>query len=307
MFRYTVRRVLQIIPVLLLVSSSVFVMLRIIPGGPWSSDKPLPASVIENLNRKYGLDLPLWQQYLNFLGGLLQGDLGVSFASGQRPVREIITEFFPVSLQLGLLAMGLALILGISVGVIAAMHHNSWLDRLVMLVTVMGVSLPNFVLASLLVALLVAYLKVLPYGGWDGPFSSKAIIPAVSVALAPAARLARFTRASVLEVLRKEYILTARSKGLPDRIVMVRHGLRNAFIPVVTVAGVSLAFVVVGSFFVETVCVVPGLGKYLVSSISNRDYPVVLGIVLLLATIIAFVNLTVDLLYGYLDPRVRYD
>lgn len=307
MLRYSLRRVLHTIPVLWLVYTTVFVMLRIIPGGPWSEDKPMPPAVVEALNRKYGLDKPLWQQYLDYLAGLLRGDLGPSYAVPHRTVAEIIGEFFPVSLQLGLLAMALALTIGISVGVVAALNHNTWIDRMVMFVTILGVSIPHFVMASCLILLFAVVLRVLPAGGWDGIFSTKAIIPAFALALGPAARLARFSRSSMLEVIRKEYILTARAKGLRERIVIGRHALKNAFIPVVTVAGVSLAFIVTGSFFVETVAVVPGLGRYFVSSINNRDYPMVLGTVLLLATIIAFVNLVVDLIYGYLDPRIRYD
>jgi oligopeptide transport system permease protein len=304
--RYTGARVLQTIPSLLLVYTVVFALLRVIPGGPWSSDKPLPPEVVANLNKQYGLDKPLWEQYLNYLANLARGDLGTSYAQGSRNVSQIIRDFFPVSMQLGLAAMGLALVAGITLGAVAALHHNSWIDRLAMLGANLGNSVPSFVLASFLVVILAVVFKLLPAGGWDGIWSSKSIIPTVALAVVPAARLARFTRSSVLEVVRTDYIRTGRAKGLTERLLTIRHALRNALIPVVTVASVSLAFVVTGSFFVETVCVVPGLGRYFVSSITNRDYPVVLGTVLLLATVIAVANLIADLLYGYLDPRIRY-
>lgn len=306
MLRYAVARIFQTLPSLLLVYTIVFLLLRVIPGGPWATDKPLPPEVVENLNRQYGLDKPLWQQYVNYLANLAHGDLGTSYTQSGRKVSQIIADFFPVSLQLGLAAMCLALLMGVSLGSLAARHHNSWIDRLAMLGANLGNSVPSFVLASFLVVVLAIFFRVVPASGWDGLWSTKSIIPIIALAVVPAARLARFTRSSVLEVLRTEYIRTARAKGLSEPAVTARHALRNALIPVVTVASTSLAFIVTGSFFVETVCVVPGLGRYFVTSITNRDYPVVLGTVLLLATIIALANLTADLLYGYLDPRIRY-
>jgi ABC-type dipeptide/oligopeptide/nickel transport system permease component len=303
--RYAARRLLQTVPSLLLVYTVVFGLLRLTPGGPWSSEQTLSAEALANLNRLYGLDKPLWQQYLSYLWGALHGDLGISYANSSRTVAGIIGDFFPVSLQLGVAAMAVALALGISLGCLAAVRRDSWIDRVSMLAANLGNSIPSFALAGFLVVALAISVRLLPASGWEGIWSTSAIIPVVALAMTPAARLARFTRSSVLEVVRTDYIRTGRAKGLTETALVWRHALKNALIPVVTVASVSLAYIVTGSFFVETVCVVPGLGRYFVGSIVNRDYPVVLGTVLLLATIIALANLVADLLYGCLDPRIR--
>ncbi len=305
MARYAARRLLQTVPSLLLVYTVVFGLLRLTPGGPWSSEQTLSAEALANLNRLYGLDKPLWQQYLSYLWGALHGDLGISYANSSRTVAGIIGDFFPVSLQLGVAAMAVALALGISLGCLAAVRRDSWIDRVSMLAANLGNSIPSFALAGFLVVALAISVRLLPASGWEGIWSTSAIIPVVALAMTPAARLARFTRSSVLEVVRTDYIRTGRAKGLTETALVWRHALKNALIPVVTVASVSLAYIVTGSFFVETVCVVPGLGRYFVGSIVNRDYPVVLGTVLLLATIIALANLVADLLYGCLDPRIR--
>lgn len=306
MYRYIVRRLMSMVLVLLTVYTIVFLLIHSTPGGPWSSEKAVPASVIENLNAKFHLDQPLWKQYLIYLGNLLQGDLGPSFRQRNRTVTEIIADFFPVSLQLGLVAMVIALVAGISLGVISAVKQNSWLDYGSMFLATIGISVPEYVVAPFLIVVLALTLNLVPTGGWDGIFSPKIIIPALSLSFGLTAVLARFTRASMLEVLRRDYIRTARAKGLAEWTILVGHALKNALIPVITVAGSYLTFIITGSFFVESICAVPGIGRYFVTSITARDYPVIMGTVLLLAAVASILNLLVDIVYAFLDPRVHY-
>jgi ABC-type dipeptide/oligopeptide/nickel transport system permease component len=303
---FIIRRVLALIPTLLLIYSLTFFLMHSTPGGPWdSSEKPIPADVQERLKAAYGLDKPLWQQYTDFLGKALHGDLGPSYAQRSRSVAEIIGETFPVSLQLAAVATAIATIVGIPLGILGAIHHNRPLDYLSTFVSVFGVSTPSYVVTSLLVLLLASNLHLVPTSGWDGVWSPKIIVPALSLALYPMAVLARYTRASLLEVLRTDYMRTARSKGLAERAILMRHGVRNALLPVITIAGVVLADVATGSFFVETIYQVPGIGRHFVQSISGRDYPVIIGTVLLLGLVVSVMNLVVDLIYPLLDPRIR--
>jgi oligopeptide transport system permease protein len=302
---FIIRRVLALIPTLLLIYSLTFFLMHSTPGGPWdSSEKPIPADVQERLKAAYGLDKPLWQQYTDFLGKALHGDLGPSYAQRSRSVAEIIGETFPVSLQLAAVATAIATIVGIPLGILGAVRHNRPLDYLSTFVSVFGVSTPSYVATSLLVLLLASNLHLVPTSGWDGVWSRKIIVPALSLALYPTAVLARYTRASLLEVLRTDYMRTARSKGLSERSILMRHGVRNALLPVVTIAGVVLADVATGSFFVETIYQVPGIGRHFVQSISGRDYPVIIGTVLLLGLVVSIMNLVVDLIYPLLDPRI---
>jgi oligopeptide transport system permease protein len=248
---------------------------------------------------------PVWKQYLMYLGNALQGDFGPSFASRSRTVSDIIADTFPVSLQLGIVAMVFATVIGLSLGTLGAVRHNTVLDYVSSFLAIVGISTPSYVIASLLILVLASTFNWLPTGGWDGMFSSKAIIPSLALSFYPAAVLARYTRASMLDVLSSDYIRTARAKGVREYAVIVRHGLRNALLPVITVAGVIFADIITGSFFVETISSVPGLGRYFVSSISERDYPVILGTVLLFGTVITLMNLIVDLIYPILDPRMH--
>jgi len=309
MGRYLVRRVLLLIPSMLVVFTITFFVMHATPGGPWDrTGRPLPAVVIENLNVKYGLDKPLWQQYTMFLMGIItRGDLGPSYSRYGQDVRTIIANFLPVSVQLGVVSMLLALTVGLSLGVVSAVKHNTWVDYLSMFLAIVGVSAPSYVVATVLIIVFALTLRCLPTGGWEGIFSRRIIIPAVALALRPMALLARYTRSSVLDVLRRDYVRTARAKGLPERVVLVRHALRNALIPVATMAGITFANVVTGSFFVESVTRVPGIGRYFVSSVSARDYPVIMGTTLLYAAIVMVTNLIVDVAYVFLDPQVRYD
>jgi ABC-type dipeptide/oligopeptide/nickel transport system permease component len=303
---FIIRRILALIPTLLLIYSLTFFLMHSTPGGPWDSgEKPIPADVQERLKAAYGLDKPLWQQYTDFLGKAIRGDLGPSYTQRSRSVADIIGESFPVSLQLAAVATAIATIVGIPLGILGAVHHNRPVDYLSTFVSVFGVSTPSYVVTSLLVLLLASHLHLVPTSGWDGVWSPKIIVPAVSLALYPMAVLARYTRASLLEVLRTDYMRTARSKGLSERSILMRHGVRNALLPVITIAGVVLADVATGSFFVETIYQVPGIGRHFVQSISGRDYPVIIGTVLLLGLVVSVMNLVVDLIYPLLDPRIR--
>lgn len=295
----------MLFPTLLAIYTLTFLLIHATPGSPWSQgEKPVPPRVLERLNAAYGLDKPLWRQYIDYLWNVLHGDFGPSFSQRSRTVSDIICATFPVSLQLGLVAMVIALIAGISLGTIGALRHNQSLDYITGFIAIAGISTPSYVIASLLVLLMASTLHLVPTGGWGGILSTKIIVPAVALALYPAAVLARYTRSSMLDVLAADYVRTARAKGLNERAVITRHAIRNALLPVLTVSGVILADVITGSFFVEVIYSVPGLGSYFVESISKRDYPVILGTVLLFGFVVAVMNLVVDLIYPLLDPRM---
>ena len=305
MSRYLLRRVLILLPVWLTVYTLTFGLYHLTPGGPWDREKPVPPQAMAQLDRKYGLDRPLWQQYVDYLQGVLtRFDFGPSYKNQSRSVGDIITDLFPVSAKIGLLAMTIAIGFGIPLGVLSAARHRSLVDHTSMLVSVLGVSVPSFVIGPLLIWLFALVLGWLPPGGVDG--WRNYLLPAITLSLFPMALLARATRAAMLEVLSDDYVRTARSKGLHESLVIRRHALRNALIPVVTIGGVLLAEVLVGSFYVETVFAVPGIGRYFVTSVTSRDYPVLMGVTLLLTSVVAIVNLLVDVVYAYLDPRIRY-
>jgi len=247
---YIIRRILALFPTLLLIYTLTFLLIHSTPGGPWdTSEKPISADVQERLRAAYGLDKPVWQQYVDFLGKALHGDLGPSYVQGSRTVTDIIGETFPVSLQLAAVALVIAVLIGVPLGILGAVRHNQPLDYLSTFVSVFGISTPAYVVTSLLVLLLSSKLHLLPTGGWDGIRSPKVIIPAISLALYPMAVLARYTRSSMLEVLSTDYMRTARSKGIGEKTILVRHGLRNALLPVITIAGIVLADIATGSFF----------------------------------------------------------
>ncbi len=302
---YAVRRLLWFFPVLLGVSLITFVLMHLVPGGPWDYEgRQLPQTVIDNLNRRYGLDLPYWQQYLKFLGGAVQGDLGVSFTRRDVPVAEILRQGLPVTATLGGAALAIALCLGITLGVLAALRQNSWVDYLCVGFATVGASTPNFVLGIVLVILLSLGVHLLPTGGWGGP--QHLIMPALTLSALPAAYIARITRSSMLDVIHQDYIRTARSKGLDERAIVLRHMLRNALIPILTVAGPIAAHLVAGSFIVENLFSVPGVGRLFVQAVNGRDYGVIMGATLFFAFVISFANLLVDLFYALADPRIRY-
>ncbi len=301
------RRVLMLVPTMLAIYTITFFLMHATPGGPWSNqgDKPIPPIVLERLNQSYGLDKPLWQQYVNYLDHVLHGDFGPSYSQRSQTVSDIIKTAFPVSLKLGLVAMAIAILIGVTLGVIGAVKHNSWIDYVTSFTAILGISTPPYVVVSVLVLILASRMHLLATGGWNGVFSTKILIPAFALSLYPAAVIARYTRSTMLDVLKMDYIRTARAKGLRESRVIIRHCVQNALLPVVTVTGLILAEVVTGSFFIESIYSVPGLGRYFVLSISNRDYPVILGTVLLFGAMISVMNLLVDILYQFLDPRIE--
>jgi oligopeptide transport system permease protein len=303
---YLIRRLLTFIPSMLVVYTLVFGMIHATPGNPWDTiDKPFPPQVLQNLEAKYHINDPLWKQYTDYLVGIVtRFDFGPSFKRGIT-ANEVIARFLPVSVQLGLLAFALAFVAGVLLGSLSAVRHNTWLDRAAMFGAVFGISTPSYVFITVLILVLAIQLHLVPTGGWGGILDSRIIIPAVALALAPTAAIARYTRSSVLEVLHMDYIRTARAKGLREWLVLNRHSLPNAMIPVVTVAGVALADLITGSFFVEAIYQVPGIGRYFVTTVQDKDYPVLMAVTLMYAAIIWVTNFVVDVLYSVLDPRVR--
>ena len=304
MINYLARRILWIIPVLFAVSIITFFLMHAVPGGPWDAEKRLPPSVQARLNAQYGLDKPLYEQYIQWAGGFVTGDLGPSYRSRDRRVNDIIADGIGVTFQLGVMAFALAVVVGIPLGIFAALGHNRWPDYLSTSISIIGIATPSFVLAILLIVIFSITLGWFPTGGWKGP--QYWVLPTVALAGFPIAVIARYTRASMLEVTRKDYIRTAQSKGIGGRAVVSRHMIRNALIPVVTILGPTLAFLVTGSFIIETIFSVPGIGRFYVSAISQRDYSLLMAMTILYAFTVAFLNVVVDVLYAYIDPRIRY-
>jgi oligopeptide transport system permease protein len=304
LIKYIVGRLLWIIPVLFVVTILTFILMHSVPGGPWAREKALPPQTVARLNEKFGLNDPIYVQYIRWAGNLLQGNLGPSFKFADRTVNEIVSDGIGTTMQLGLMAFTLAVVLGIPLGIFAALGHNRWPDYLSTAISIIGVAVPSFVLALLLVLFFGVNLKWFPTGGWKGPETW--VLPTIALAGFPIAVIARYTRASMLEVTRKDYIRTAQSKGLADQAVVSRHMIRNALIPVVTILGPTLAYLVTGSFIIETVFGIPGIGRYYVTSISQKDYGVLMAMTILYAFAVAFLNLVVDVLYAYIDPRIRY-
>jgi len=301
---YLIRRVLWIFPVLFAISLITFMLMHTVPGGPWDREKPLPRSVVERLNAEYGLDDPLPVQYLRWAGGILTGDLGPSYRYRDRTVNDIVADGIGTTAQLGVMAFLLAVLVGVPLGMIAALRHNGLPDYAATLVSIAGIATPSFVLAMLLVLVFAVTLRWLPTHGWEGP--SSYVLPTVALAGYPIAQIARYTRASMLEVTRKDYVRTAYSKGLRERTVVSMHMTRNALIPVLTILGPLLAYLVTGSFIVELIFSIPGIGRFYVSGIRERDYGLIMAMTMLYAVVIAVLNLVVDVLYAYVDPRIRY-
>jgi oligopeptide transport system permease protein len=305
MSKYIVRRVFWLLLVLLVVSFITFVLMHLIPGGPWDREKALAPQIVANLNAKYGLDRPFIVQYGNYVWGLLHGDLGVSYSYQDRGVTEILMQGLPKTAALGLTAFVLAMLIGIPLGMAAALKQNSAVDYASVLFSTMFASIPGFVLGILLIILFAVTLHWLPTGGWGS--LRQLIMPAVALAALPAAFIARITRASTLEVMRQDYVRTARAKGLLERIVLTRHILRNSLIPVVTIAGPEFAALITGSFIIENLFSIPGIGRLFVQGVFARDYGLIMGSILFYAFVVALINLVVDILYGAIDPRIRYD
>ncbi len=351
MGRYIVRRLLYMLLVLLVVSFITFGLMHAVPGGPFTQEKALPDETIKLLNERYHLDDPLWKQYSDYVyntmiphittippsNSLLDDfmfnvnigpiwirwmNFGPSFTSRSRTVNDIFRDNLPISGQLGVMSLAIAIVIGMPLGILAALKQNTAYDYLGMGVAIFGVSVPVIVLGPIMVWLFGVYLKWFPPTGWGAQppyflgflptnigweFFKYAIMPSVALGLGSSAIIARLTRASLLQTVREDYIRTARAKGLPEQMVITRHALKNSLIPVVTILGPLFAALVTGTFVTELIFGIPGMGKYFVTSITNRDYPVIMGTILLYAVFLVIANLLVDLTYAYLDPRIRYD
>lgn len=303
MLRYILHRLLSSLVVLLAIITITFLLMHAIPGGPFTGEKNLSPTVKKNIEERYRLNDPLWQQYRDYIVHLASFDLGPSFKYEGRTVNSIIQESFPVSLQLGSLSIILAVLFGIPAGAIAALRQNSWQDYLTMLLATLGVSVPGFVFATLLIYLFAIKLQWLPAALWNGP--THMILPALALASQPTAFIARLTRSSLLEVLAQDYIKTARAKGLSQTAILFRHALKNALIPVITYLGPMAASIITGSFVIENIFAIPGLGRHFVTSIYNRDYTVILGITVFYSALVILFNLLVDLIYPLLNPRIQ--
>ncbi len=301
---YLVRRILWLIPVLIVVSLITFILMHLVPGGPWSGDKQVYGGVQTAINAKYHLSEPIWQQYGRWVFDFIRGDFGPSFKYADRSINQIIAEGLPATLQLGAMAFTLAVVTGIPLGIIAALGHNRWPDYVATFISMLGIATPSFILAILLVVIFSVGFKILPALGWGAPDTW--VLPTVALAGYQIAQIARYTRASMLEVTRKDYIRTAQSKGLRERAVVIRHMIRNALIPVVTILGPILAFLVTGSFIIEAFFGIPGIGRYYVQGIVQRDYSLIMAMTVIYAFAVAAMNVVVDVLYGYIDPRIRY-
>ena len=305
MLKYSLNRLFWIVLVLIAVAFITFSLMHLVPGGPWDREKELAPQVIENLNKKYGLDKPYVVQFGSYMWNVLQGDLGVSYSYQDRGVTEILLDGLPKTATLGGVAFLIAILVGVPLGMAAALKQNSIIDYIAVFFSTLFASIPGFVLGIFLVLILSVSLHLLPTGGWGT--IDHVIMPAFALAALPAAYIARVTRASMLDVLRQDYIRTARAKGLAEYVVLVRHTLRNALIPVMTVIGPELAFLITGSVVIESVFSIPGTGRLFVQGVAQRDYGLIMGTTLFYAFIIAVANYVVDILYGVVDPRIRYD
>ena len=305
MLAYALRRLLGAIPTLFIIITAAFFMMRIAPGGPFDQERTLEATVMENLNATFGLDRPLWQQYAMYLGNLARGDMGPSFIYRDMRVQEILGQGLPVSVQLGLTALVLALAVGAVLGSLAALRQNSSTDYAVIAVATFGITVPNFVVAPVLSLVFAVMLNWLPAQGWGE--ARQIVLPVIALALPQVAIVARLVRGAMIEALRSDHVRTARAYGLPARMVVLKHALRAAILPAVSYLGPAAAALLTGSIVVEQVFNLPGIGRYFVQGALNRDYTLVMGTVVIVAVFVVVFNLIVDLLYALLDPRVRYD
>jgi peptide/nickel transport system permease protein len=306
---YLLGRVSGIAVVFLIVSMLAFLLMHSIPGGPFDEEKsPLPPAAKENILRKYGLDRPLPEQYVRYMGNALHGDFGISFQSPTETVTQLIARTWPTSMLLGGLAILLAFSVGLTSGILSAVHQNTWIDYVVTFVSTLGITVPNFVIALWLLLVFAVGLAWLPTGGWPADPSDDwktLIMPVITLSLHPMALVARYTRSSLVEVLHAEFVRTARAKGLQEAAVVVGHALKNALIPLITILGPQIPNLITGTIFVEVIFRVPGLGRFFVTSISLRDYPMIMATMLLVATLWSITYLLSDVLYTVVDPRVR--
>jgi oligopeptide transport system permease protein len=306
MWSYTLRRVLAAIPTLLAVITVCYLLLHATPGGPFDAEARVSPVVLANLNAKYHLDKPLWQQYLYYLGGLLQGDLGASFRYADWSVNELVARALPISAAIGGGSVLIALIIGVTLGTIAALRQNSIVDYLVMVLGNLGHSFPSFIVGPVLILVFAVWLKWLPAGGWNNFDLRYMILPMTLLVFIEMASISRVMRGSLIEVMHSNFIRTARAKGLPTHTIVLRHALKPALLPVVSLIGPMIISTITAAVVTESVFSLPGLGKLIVNGAANRDYTLVLGLVVLITFIAVTINLLVDLAYAALDPKIRY-
>jgi oligopeptide transport system permease protein len=305
MLRFITSRFLQSLLALFVVISATFFMVRFVPGGPFTAEKAVTPEILRNLEAHYGLNKPLWQQYLDYLGSLARGDLGPSFKYPNRTVNEIIADKLPVSLELGVISLGLALVIGIGLGTLAAVRRNTWIDYVASTFGMFGISVPTFVVGPLLVLGLAIHAGWFNASGWYGP--ADRVLPALVLGIAYAAPISRLTRGGLLEILHQDFIRTARAKGASEFRVVTHHALRGGLLPVVSFLGPAVAGILTGSFVIETIFQIPGIGREFVNSAFNRDYTLVLGTVILYAVLIMALNLAADIAQAWMNPKVRLE
>ena len=313
MTRYIVGRLFSLVFVVIVVSMITFVLMRSVPGGPFDeTEQPLPPAAKANILRKYGLDKPVWQQYLLYMSHAVRFDFGIPYQQPTTTVAALIGSTWGITIQVGLMTVLFAFTTGITLGIIAAYNQNSWIDTAVTFLGMLGITMPNFVIGTFFILIFSVRLDWLPMGGWSDSsclvgnlFCTDWIMPVMAYALGPAAVIARYTRTSVVDVIRADYVRTARAKGLGNRLLVTRHVLRNALIPMVTVLGPIIPDLLTGSIFIESIFRIPGLGKYFVTSTFNRDYPMIMATILLIAVLWGVTYLLTDIVYTRVDPRVR--
>lgn len=303
MITFLLKRVFSIVATMFVLATLTFFLMRVVPGGPFDSDKALPPDIKANVEAKFGLNLPTHVQYLHYLNGLIHLDFGPSFKYMGRTVSEIIGDTLPTSMELGLYSLILAIGLGIPLGILSAYKQNSWVDFSSMFVAVAGISLPSYFVGAILIYVFSLRLNIFPPALWE-EWGSK-VLPTITLGTRPAALIARLTRAALLESIRSDYVRTARAKGLSERVVILKHALRNSLIPVITLIGPLAAYVVTGTFVIEYIYAIPGMGKYFIDGVTNRDYPLIMGVTMVYGFVLVFANLLVDVAYAIIDPRIR--
>ena len=306
MIKFIAKRILEAIPTLLVLITISFFLMRFAPGSPFTSDRPLPPEVLANIEAKYGLDKPVFEQYTTYLGNIVQGDFGPSFKYKDFTVNELVSKALPVSAKIGFFAFIFALVMGVTVGTIAALKQNTWLDYTIMSTAMAGVVMPSFILAPVLIYIFAINLQWLPAGGWQDGSLKYVILPMLGMALLYVATFARITRGSMIETLNSNFIRTARAKGLSYRHIVLKHALRPALLPVVSYMGPAFVGIITGSVVIETIFGLPGIGKLFVNAAFNRDYSLVLGITILIGSLTIIFNAIVDITLAMIDPKIRY-
>jgi oligopeptide transport system permease protein len=303
MLVFLVRRTLTIFATLFVLATITFFLLRVVPGGPFDSDKALPPDIKANVEAKFGLDKPLAEQYVSYLLGMVRFDFGPSFRYIGRDVTEIISDTLPTSMELGLYSLALAIALGLPLGILSAYKQNTWIDFSAMFLAVAGISLPSYFVGAILIYVFSLQLNWFPPALWEEWVHK--VLPTITLGTRPAALIARLTRAALLESIRSDYVRTARAKGLSEGKVILKHALRNSLIPVITLIGPLAAYVLTGTFVIEFIFAIPGMGKYFIDAVTNRDYPLIMGVTMVFGFMLTTANLLVDLAYALIDPRIR--